>query len=106
MLSDKKTNTVNPLYNDIRHNSRIHYNANSVRTKSNESSIFSLTVHVILQENIRFEYFLEPPPRGDSNKYPKRMNKKKGKRNRSKVSIISALDGSIPSFFITANSIL
>ena len=44
MLSDKKTNTVNPLYNDIRHNSTIHYNANSVRTKTNESRIFSLTV--------------------------------------------------------------
>ena len=66
----KQINTVTPLYNDIRYNSKIHYNVNSV----------------------------------DSNKYPKRMIY--GKKNCSKVSVIHALDGSLSSFFITANSIL
>ena len=40
-----------------------------------------------------FGYLLELPRRGDSKKY-------------SKISVIHALDGSISSFFITANLIL
>ena len=39
-----KCNTVNPLYNDIHHNSRICYNVNLVCTKISGSCIFSLTV--------------------------------------------------------------
>ena len=45
-------------------------------------------------------YLLESPRRGDSTKYTKRMIHKKC----SKISGIDALDGSISSFFITANS--
>ena len=52
---------------------------------------------------MRLGYLLESPRRGDSNKYTKRMNYKK---KSSTVSVIHALDGSISSFFITANSIL
>ena len=47
-------------------------------------------------------YVLESPRGGDSNKYTKR---KIHKKNYSKVSVIDALDVSILSFFITANSI-
>ena len=36
--------TVNPLYNDIRYNSKIRYNINSVCTKISRSCIFSLAV--------------------------------------------------------------
>ena len=36
--------SVNPLYNDIRYNSKIPYNINSVCTKCNGLCIFSLTV--------------------------------------------------------------
>ena len=36
--------TVNPLYNDIPYNSKIHYNVNLVCTKISGSCIFSLTV--------------------------------------------------------------
>ena len=94
--------TVNPLYNDIHYNSKIRYNVNSVCTKISGSCIFfHWYSHVILQENIHFVYFLELPQRGDSNKYTKRMIHK----NCSKVSVIDASDGSISSFFITANSI-
>ena len=35
--------TVNPLYNDIRYNSKIRYDVNSVFTKISGSYIFSLT---------------------------------------------------------------
>ena len=58
--------------------------------------------HVILMENIRFVYLLESPRRGDSYKYTKRMIHNKGF---SKLSNTHALDRSISSFFITANSI-
>ena len=37
-----KSLTVNPLYNDIRYDSEIRYNVNSVCTKISESCIFSL----------------------------------------------------------------
>ena len=46
-----------------------------------------------------FGYLLKSPRRGDSNKYTKRMIYEK-------ISVLHALDGSISSFFITANSIL
>ena len=36
--------TVSPLYNDIRYNSKIRYDVNSVCTKISGSCIFSLTV--------------------------------------------------------------
>ena len=36
--------TVNPLYNDIRYNSKIRYKVNSVCTKISKSCIFSLIV--------------------------------------------------------------
>ena len=36
--------TVNPFYNDIRYNSKIRYNVNSVSTKVSGSCSFSLTV--------------------------------------------------------------
>ena len=45
--------------------------------------------------------FVRIASEGDSNKYTKRMIHK----NYSKVSVIDALDGSISSIFITANSI-
>ena len=48
-------------------------------------------------------YLLESPRSGDSNKYTKRMIYKK---KCSKVSVTDALDRSISSFFITANSVL
>ena len=38
------TCTVNPLYNDIRYNSKIRYNVNSVGKKIRGTCIFSLTV--------------------------------------------------------------
>ena len=47
-------------------------------------------------------YLLESPHRGDSNKYTKRMIMKE----LFKISVIHALDGTILSFFKTANSIL
>ena len=64
--------------------------------------VFHLNSHVILPENIRFVYLSESPRRGDSNKYTIRMIHKK---NCSKICNIHALDGSLSSFFITANSI-
>ena len=91
---------VNPFFNDIRYNSKIRYNVNLVCTKISGSYIFHLYSRVNLHENIRFVYLLESPRRGDSNKYTKRMILK----NCSNVSVIHALDGSISSFFITANS--
>ena len=39
---NNSTYTVNPLYNDIRYNSKIRYNVNSVHTKISRSCIFSL----------------------------------------------------------------
>ena len=63
--------TVNPLYNDIRYNSKTCYNVNLVCTKISGSCIFHWYSHFILQENIRFLFFLESPRRGDSNKYKK-----------------------------------
>ena len=94
--------TVNPLYNDIRYNSKIRYNVNLVAQKSAGRVFFHCYSYVILQENTRFVYLLESPRQGDSNKYTKRMIHQK---NCSKVSVIRALDGSTSSFFITANSI-
>ena len=64
---------VNPLYNDIRYNSKIRFNVNLVRTKISGSCIFHSYSHVIFQENKRFVYWLESPRRGDSNKYTKRL---------------------------------
>ena len=46
-------------------------------------------------------YLLESPRRGDSNKYTKRMIYEE---KCLKVYVTDALDGSISSFFITANS--
>ena len=48
--------------------------------------------HIILQENIRFVYFLESPRRGDSIKHIKRMIY--NRKDCSKVSITDALYGS------------
>ena len=39
-----ETDTVNPLYNGIRYNSKIRYYANPICTKISGSCIFSLTV--------------------------------------------------------------
>ena len=64
--------TVNPLYNDIRYNSKIRYNVNSVR-KSADHVFFHWQSHVILEENVCFLYLQESPRRGDSSKYTKRM---------------------------------
>ena len=62
------TCTVNPLYNDIRYNSKIRYNVNSVCTKISGSCIFSFIFPCYSSEkNIRFVYLLESPRRGDSN---------------------------------------
>ena len=94
--------TGNPLYNGIRYNSKIRYNVNLVCTKKSADRVFfHRYTHVILQENICFVYLLGSPRRGDSNKYTERMSHKKC----SKVSVIHGLDGSISSFFITANTI-
>ena len=49
-----------------------------------------------------FCVLVSTPRRDDSNKYTKCMSRKK---KCSKVSVIHALDGSISSVFITANSI-
>ena len=83
--------TVNPLYNDIRYNSKIRYNVNLVCTKISGSCIFSLIFPCYSSGKQTFCVFLESPHRGDSNKYSKRMiyNKKKC----SKVAVICALDG-------------
>ena len=71
--------------------------------KSADHVLFHWQFHVTLWENIHFGYLLESPRRGDSNKYTKRMIYKSTVK---KISIIHTLDGSISSFFITANSIL
>ena len=92
-------NTVNPLYNDIRFNSKIHNNVNLVRTKISGSCIFSLLFPCYSSGKHMFRVFV----RGDSNKYTKCIIHKK--KTCSKVSVIHALDGSTSSFFITANSI-
>ena len=64
---------MDPLYNDIRYNSKIRYNVNLVYTKISGSCIFSLIFPFYSSGNIRFVYLLESPRRGDSNKYTKRM---------------------------------
>ena len=84
--------TVNPLYKDIRYNSKIRYNVNLFCTKIRGPCIFSLIFPCFLLGNMRFVYLLESPRRGDSNKYTKRMIY--NRKHCSKVSIIDALDGS------------
>ena len=66
---------MNPLYNDIRYNSKIRYNVNPIRSahKSADRVLFHCHSHNILWENIRFGYLLESPRRGDSKKYTKGM---------------------------------
>ena len=56
--------TVNPVYNDIRYNSKIRYNVNLVRTKISGTCIFFIVIHKL---------FFRKTRRGDSNKYTKRM---------------------------------
>ena len=82
---------MNTLYNDIRYNSKIAYNVNSVCIKISGSCISSLKSPYYSSGNICLVYLLESPRRGDSNKYIKRMIHK---MNCSKVSVIDALDGS------------
>ena len=77
MTQRRHRKTVNPLYNDIRYNSKIRYNVNLVRTKMSGSCIFSLLFPCYSSERQRFVYLLESPRRGDSNKCTKRMNHKK-----------------------------
>ena len=69
--------TVNPLYNDIRYNSKIRYNVNLVCTKISGSCFSSLIFPFYSTENHTFAYLFESPRRGDSNKYTKRMIHKK-----------------------------
>ena len=96
-------NIVNPVYNDIRYNSKIRYSVNSDCTKISGSCIFfSLAFPCYSIGKHTFGSLLESPRRGDSNKYTKRLIYKK----MFKVSVIHSLDGSKSSFFITANSIL
>ena len=83
--------TVNPLYNDIRYNSRIRYNVNLVCTKISGSCIVSLLFPFHSSGKHTFCVLLESPRRGDSNEYTKRMIDKK---KCSKVFEIDALDGS------------
>ena len=87
---------VSPLYNDIRYNSKIRYNVDSVNSNISGSCI------LLFCRKTPFWIFVRSPHRGDSNKYSKGMISKKC----SKESVIHALDGSISNFFITANSIL
>ena len=69
---------MNPLYNDIRYNSKIRYNVNLVCTKISGSCVFFIDIPMLFfRKNIRFVYLLESPRRGDSNKYTKRMIHKK-----------------------------
>ena len=97
------SNTVNPLYNDICYNSKIHYNDNLVCTKISRLCIFSLTVPCYsVGKHTFFGICKNPLTQGNSNKYTKSMIHNK---TVLKVSVIHALDGSISSFFITANSI-
>ena len=91
---------MNSLYDDIRYNSKIRYNVNLVCTKVSGSYIFSLIFPCYSSGKHTFCVLLESPRLGDSNKYTKRMMHK----NCSEVFVIHALDGSISSFFITANS--
>ena len=85
-------NTVNPLHNGIRYNSKIRYNVNLVSTKINGSCILSLIFPCYSSGKHTFHVCLESPRRGDSNKYTKRMIY--NRKNFSKVSVIDALDGS------------
>ena len=66
---------MNPLYNDIRYNSKIRYTCTSIWSaqKSAGRACFHCCSHVILQENICFVYLLESPQRGDSKIYIKRI---------------------------------
>ena len=68
---------MNPLYNDIRYNSKIRYNVNLVCIKISESYIFSLIFPCYSLGKHTFVYLLESPRRGDSNKYTNRMIHKK-----------------------------
>ena len=68
---------MNPLYNDIRYNSKIRYNVNLIFTKISGLCIFVIDNPMILQKDICFVYLLESSRRGDSNKYTKRMIHKK-----------------------------
>ena len=99
----KLISTVNPLYKDIRYNSKICYNVNLVCTKISGLCIFSLIFLFYSSGKDTFCVFVRIASGGDSNKYTKRMIYEK---KCSKVSVINALDGSLSSFFITANSIL
>ena len=69
--------TVNPLYNDIRYNSKFHNNVNLVCTKFSGSCTFSIDIPILFFRKICFVYLLESPRRGDSNKYSNGMIYKK-----------------------------
>ena len=121
--------TVNFRNNNIRYNSKIRYSVNLVCTKVSGSFFFFFfflllffflffffggggggdflfidTLMLFFKKTYFFVYLLELPRRDDSNKYTKRMFYIYIKKRRSKVSVIHALDVSISSFFITANS--
>ena len=71
--------TVNPLYNDIRNNSKIRNNVNLVCTKISGSRIFSLIFPYYSSGKHTVCIFVRiaSARRGDSNKYTKRMIHKK-----------------------------
>ena len=70
-----RTDRVNPLFNDIRYNSKIRYNVNLVCTTSADRVFFSLIFPCYSsgKKKFLFVYLLESPRRGDSTKYTKRM---------------------------------
>ena len=63
-------NTVNPLYNNIRYNNKIHYNVNLVCTKIRGSCIFFVVVPMlVLGKTYILCVLLELPRRGDSRRF-------------------------------------
>ena len=65
---------MNPLYNGIRYNSKIHYNVILICTKNHWIEYFFIDNPMLLfGKTYTFGYLLELPHRGDSNKYTKRM---------------------------------
>ena len=86
-----EANTVNPLYNDIRYNSKIRYNFSLVCTKISGSCIFSLIFPFYSSGTHAFYVFVRNASSRRFYQYTKRMiyNKKC-----SKVSVTDVLDGS------------
>ena len=64
---------MNPLYNDIRYKSKIHYNVNQAGQKTADHVLFIDIPMLFFRKNIRFVYLLESPRQGDSNKHTKCM---------------------------------